>query len=82
MVNFTPAEPRETDAEFRAWLLKRLDFMRSLVESGAPCMIADSDFHSHDQRRVMVAAFHFFGDDWITAHQRRLADETAHPKAS
>ncbi len=71
MVNLMPAEPRPTDDELRAWLLERLDFMRSLVESGADAMIADSDFTAHDGRRVRVAAFHFFDDDWIAYHRAR-----------
>jgi hypothetical protein len=79
MVNLTPAEPRETDPEFRAWLLRRIEFLRILVESGAPCMIADSQFQSSDERPVTVAAFHFYDRDWIAAHRRRLAEQGQPP---
>ena len=75
MVNLTPAEPRPTDPEFRAWLLSRLDFLRALVESGAPCMIADSTFTAHDERSVTVAALHFYESDWIAIHRARQARE-------
>src|SRR5690606_26260062 len=79
MVNLTPAEPRPTDDDFRPWLLRRLDLMRSLVESGAPCMIADSTFSAHDDRPVMVAAFHFFEDEWIAMHRERQATPEGAP---
>lgn len=82
MVNLTPAEPKPTDPELRAWLLHRLNFVRALVESGAPCMIADSTFTSHDERPVTVAAFHFYEGDWIALHRERLAREKVPPPAS
>ena len=71
MVNLTPAEPRPTDPELRALLLRRLDFLRTLVESGAPCMLADDAFTSHDARPVRIAAFHVYESDWIALHRER-----------
>jgi hypothetical protein len=83
MVSYTPIEPRASTAQDRAWALRRLDFMRALIESGAAFATEDGAYNAVvDGKRIASSAFVFYDADWIAAHKERVAAETRKPPAS
>ena len=72
MVNLMPREPQPQDDDYREWLLRRLDFLRSLVESGADCVLEDNQFTAHDGRRVAGTSLSFYEDVWLAHHRNRM----------
>lgn len=66
-----PREPKPQDEGYRAWLLERLDFLRSLAETGADCALEDSQFTAHDGRRIYGTTLSFYGTTWVSHHRSR-----------
>lgn len=71
MVNLMPREPQPQDEGYRDWLLARLDFLRSLVESGADCALEDGQLTAHDGRPIYTTMVSFYADTWIAEHRSR-----------